>query len=112
MLKIKMNSWFKPSWLGGDAYQSLKRARVEYETGKGFRFTSATDVRRAVTVLEEALKEKVEVEGFGKGKPCFICGKPLDEKEGELRTICDECLNNDDAYSLYILKFQELMDAV
>ena len=110
LLKIKMNTWFKPSWLGGDAYQSLKKARVDYETGKGFRFTSTTDIPRAVAILEEALKEKVEVEGYGKDKPCFLCGKSIEQKEDEPRTICDGCLNNEDAYSLYVMKFQEQME--
>ena len=107
-----MNTWFKPSWLGGDAYQSLKKARVDYQTGKGFRFTSSTDIPRAVAILEETLKEKVEVEGYGKGKLCFICGKPIETAEEEPRTICDECVNNEDAYSLYVMKFQEIMEKV
>ena len=106
-----MNTWFKPPWLGGDVFPSLKQAGVDYEKGKGFRFTSSTNVLRAVSILSDALGEEVEVEGFGKGKPCFICGEPVPEKEGEeQRAICDECVKNEDAYSLYVLKFQELMD--
>ncbi|MCL4519673.1 MAG: hypothetical protein M1587_10820 [Thaumarchaeota archaeon] len=109
-MKIKINSWFKTPWMGGGAFQ-IRRARVDYETHKGFRFTSATDVPRAVSILEDALGDKVEVEGYGKGKPCFICGKSIDQ-EVETRTVCDECLANEDAYSLYVMKFQELMDNI
>ena len=108
-----MNTWFKLPWLGGDVFPSLRQARVDYEKGRGFKFSSSTNVPRAVSILSDALGEEIEVEGFGKGKPCFICGNAVPEKEGEeQRTICDECVNNEDAYSLYVMKFQEMMDKI
>jgi hypothetical protein len=99
--------------LGGDVFSGLKQAGVEYEKGKGFKFTQSTNIRRATTILSEALGQKVEFEGAERGKPCFICGNPVQRKEEESeRTLCDECINHEDAYSLYVMKFQQLLDNV
>jgi hypothetical protein len=95
ILKLQFNIWTKLPWLGGDVFSGLKQAGVEYEKGKGFKFTQSTNIRRATTILSEALGQKVEFEGVERGKPCFICGNPVQQKEEESeRTLCDECMNH------------------
>jgi hypothetical protein len=103
--KIALNSWFKLPWLGADVFQQLMRAGVKHDKQLGFKFTSATDKQRAISILRSALNEEVEIE-----RVCFICDSPIGEADIESPTLCDRCINADNAYSLYVLKFQSLLD--
>ena len=121
-----MDTWFKLPYVGGDVFRGLRASRVDYETGKGFRFTASTNLERACAIISEAIHEPVEVDEVGGGKAlkggkqrvCFICGEPRVpevekdqwEEEPRVRTICDECLRSEDAYPLYVLKFSDLMN--
>jgi hypothetical protein len=105
VLRIPFNKWFSLPRLGRDAFSELMKARVKYETRLGFKISSDTDLNRALSVLSNALDQKVELEWF-----CFICDKPLSENESSERTICSECRNREDAYAIYTMKFANLFE--
>ena len=108
-MKIVMNSWFRLPFVGKDVYADLMKAKVKRDTRLGFRFTSETNVSRALTILSNALDEPVEL-----AKACFICDGALeDEPEGSSpRTICIACEENPDSFDLYVMKFAKLMETV
>jgi len=114
-LKIKMDTWFKLPYVGSDVFRGLRASGVDYEKGMGFRFTSSTNLERATAIISEAIREPVEIESEavvkGKGRKCFICGEPKVEEESD-GTVCDDCMKGEDAYSLYVLKFSDLMNEV
>src|SRR5579875_913116 len=105
MKRIPQNKWFSLPRLGRDVFSELMRARVKYDTKFGFKFTPETDVQKALTTLSKALEEQVELESC-----CFICGKPLgtDDKPGAI--LCADCVNLEDAYALYTMKFAKIID--
>ena len=89
----------------------LMKARVEHDKKFGFRFTSATNVPRAISILSGVLGEAVEM-----SRTCFICEDALDDtplnsnSPGLERTLCQSCSENEDAYSFYMMKFAKLME--
>jgi hypothetical protein len=128
-MQITLNRWFNLPFLGRDVFADLMKAKVEHDKRLGFRFTSATNVGRALSVLSRVLQEPVEM-----ARSCFICENPLtssdstpeDEKgnssgvDGESMaqskmgemTLCAECQENPSAFELYVLKFAKLMETV
>jgi hypothetical protein len=107
-MKIALNKWFRLPQLGKEVFSDLMKARVKYDTKFGFQFTSATNVLRAAAILSAALGEDVEL-----SKTCFICDNTIDEGEEYLdATVCSECLKNENALDLYVMKFAKLMESV
>ncbi len=106
-MKIVLNSWFQLPFVGKEVYAELMKAKVKRDSRLGFRFTSETNVSRALTVLSNALDEPVEL-----AKACFICDGALEEDSGagSARTICKTCEGNSDAFDLYVMKFAKLME--
>ena len=90
-MKIVMNSWFQLPFVGKDVYADLMKAKVKRDPRLGFRFTSETNVSRALTILSNALDEPVEL-----AKACFICEGALEEESGTIssRSICKTCEGN------------------
>lgn len=105
MKRIAENTWFSLPRLGRDVFAELMRARVKYDTKLGFKFTSETDIPRALSILRRALDQQVELEAR-----CFICDNPLGEAEEPGAVICAECERKENAYALYTMKFASLME--
>lgn len=82
------------------------KAKVNYDSKFGFRFTSQTNVPRAITILSSALGEEVEVT-----KICFICGDSIEAVLMDA-SICNKCQERDDAYDLYMMQFAKLMENI
>jgi hypothetical protein len=104
-MRVSMNKWFSLPRLGREVFSDLMKSRVKYDTKFGFKITSETDVPRALSILSHALDQPVEL-----ASSCFICDKPLGENEKEGAVICLECAKEENAYSLYTMKFATLMD--
>ncbi|MHB2037591.1 MAG: hypothetical protein ACYCPW_12755 [Nitrososphaerales archaeon] len=104
-MRIALNKWFRLPQLGKDVFSDLMKAKVKYDTKFGFQFTSATNVTRALAVLSNALGDEVEL-----SRACFICDTVLEEDSSPDATICRSCLENKDAFDLYIMKFAKLME--
>jgi hypothetical protein len=110
-MKIVLNSWFQLPWVGRDVFSSLMRAKVENDKKFGFRFTSETNIPRALSILSSTLEEPVEL-----ARSCFICDNPLEgsvdsslDQEG---SICKDCESSPDSYDIYVMKFAKLMETV
>jgi len=104
-MKIALNKWFRLPQLGKDVFSDLMKAKVKYDTKFGFQFTSATNVPKALAVLSSALGVEAEL-----SRTCFICDSALDEISSPDATICQNCLENKDAFDLYKMKFAKLME--
>ncbi len=108
-MKIVLNSWFQLPWVGKEVYADLMKAKVKRDSRLGFRFTSETNVTRALSILSAALDEPVEL-----ARSCFMCDKALEESDSqaERRTICNDCESEQDSYDIYVMKFAKLMETV
>jgi hypothetical protein len=104
MRTLSINKWFPLPRLGPEYFSELRRARVVYDSKLGFKITSETDVRSALSTLSRALGEDFEL-----GRSCFICDNSIGGDEVS-RIICTKCADSDDAYVIYALKFASLMD--
>ncbi len=104
-MKISMNKWFRLPQLGKDVFSDLMKAKVKYDTKFGFQFTSATNVQRALSVISSALGQDVEL-----ARSCFICDNPLDDEASPDASICALCLENENAFDLYRMRFARLME--
>jgi hypothetical protein len=82
------------------------RSRVQYDSKLGFKFTSSTNVPKALQILSDALDDQVIT-----ATSCFICEKALGSEEKKDAVVCSECLSSKDAYALYTMRFVQLMDA-
>jgi hypothetical protein len=80
------------------------RAKVKYDSKFGFKFASDTDVERALTILSRAMGQPVEIESR-----CFICDRSLGDRDEPKSSLCSECINREDAYALYTMKFASLL---
>jgi hypothetical protein len=113
-MRIVVGSWFKLQFLGKDAFSSLMRAGVKYKSGSGFMITEETDIKQAVSIIESATSEEVEV--FLR---CFICGReacagcPFLEN-CDRTSVSTNCLCNEhsgpDSFSAYKSLFSSLID--
>jgi len=96
--------------MGKETYADLMRAKVKRDPKFGFKFASDTNTNRALSILSAALNEPVEL-----AKTCFVCESPIEE-EAELlgyeSSLCSNCMNNEDAYDLYVMKFAKLMESI
>lgn len=106
MKKITQNVWFSLPRLGSQVFSDLMRTRIQYDPKLGFRITSSTNVTRALQILSDALGEPVTL-----ATACFICSKPLGQDEKKDAIVCQECLDSENAYALYTMKFVQLMDS-
>ncbi|MGI0084976.1 MAG: hypothetical protein ACREBQ_07830 [Nitrososphaerales archaeon] len=100
-----MNKWFPLPRVGSECFAELRRASVAYDSKFGFKFTSGTDVQRALSALSAALGE-----GFELQSSCFICDGPTEDSETSGGTLCQRCATSEDAYALYTMKFARLME--
>ena len=108
--RLSLDRWFSLPRLGKDTFSDLMKARVKYDTKFGFMLTSSTDTTRALSILSSALDEEVAL-----ASACFICDKPFEgneTSEGKELTLCQDCLRNEDAFSLYKMKFANLMESL
>jgi hypothetical protein len=107
-LKIITDKWFQLPWIGKETYADLMKAKVKRDSKFGFKFASDTNASRALSILSAALGESVEL-----ARSCFICDGPI-EGEAEIAvfesTLCTNCMKNEDAYDLYIMRFAKLME--
>jgi hypothetical protein len=107
-MKIVMNKWFELPWVGKETYADLMKAKVKQDKKFGFKITSETNMSRALSILSAALDEPVEV-----ARSCFLCDGPIEE-EAEVgvseSSLCGNCVRNEDAYDLYVMKFAKLME--
>lgn len=112
-MKIMLEEYFRLPRLGKDVFISLMKAGVEYERGKGFRFTEGTDVPRAVGIIEAATDKKLELI-----LKCYMDGKPAGCESCDYRYVCnrvevsnyclcDDCYKDDKTVSAYYFKFAE-----
>ena len=88
----------------------LMKAKVKRDPKFGFKFVSDTNTGRALSILSGSLEEPVEL-----ARSCFLCDNPIeDEMEfaGYETSLCSNCVKNEDAYDLYIMKFAKLMETV
>ncbi|MDA4130595.1 MAG: hypothetical protein OK457_07470 [Thaumarchaeota archaeon] len=109
-MKIVLNKWFQLPYVGKETYSDLMKARVKRDSKFGFKFSSETNVTRALSVLSTALDEKFEL-----ARSCFVCDNPIEDQEesqGQESSLCSACTKNEDAYDLYMMKFAKLMENV
>jgi hypothetical protein len=102
-----MNKWFGLPQLGTEVFLELKRTGIKYDKRFGFQITSSTDVSKVLSILSNALGTEVRV-----SRSCFICEKALDENSREDSMICVDCMNNENSYDLYCMKFAKLMETL
>ena len=109
-MKIAANRWFQLPWIGKETYSDLMKAKVKRDAKFGFKFASDTNTARALSILSAALDEPVEL-----ARTCFLCDNAI-EDESELlgyeSSMCSNCVKNEDAYDLYVMKFAKLMETV
>ncbi|MEM3386796.1 MAG: hypothetical protein QXN08_03895 [Nitrososphaerales archaeon] len=114
-MEILLGEPFRLPRLGEDVFRRLMRdVRLEYDRQKRvFRTTTQTDLYQLSTLLSEVLKEPIIYT-----VKCFICGSDAGCTSCEYSNICDRllvsqnclcknCLNKEDAYTLYCMRVAE-----
>ena len=114
MKEIVFGEWFNLPMLSRDLFSKLMSAKLMYEKSKGFRVSEKTDLYTVLSILEITLGEEV-----GLVSKCYICMESVSTRDGgyeryDLRryshnTICSRCSKNEDAYTIYTMRFAESM---
>lgn len=114
-MRIIVGEWFRLPQVEGDVFRSLvKEAGLQYDKTKGYLASSKTDLGLLTNILENALKEKVEVM-----LKCFICGDSVECAECKYNDvcksskvfqscICKDCDGKEEVSNIYSMRFTEL----
>jgi hypothetical protein len=105
--QIPLNKWFQLPWLGQDVFPRLMRAGVKHDKRFGFKITAETDAQRALSIIASAIGQEVEIE-----RECAVCGNGMTGREIAGATVCQNCVQSEDAFDLYTMKFASMMDAI
>lgn len=69
-MRILLGAWFTLPRLGTAVFSSLMKQQVKYDRALGFKLDVDTDLGGAITTLESALGEEIELI-----LRCSVCGK-------------------------------------
>lgn len=68
-MRILLGAWFTLPRLGTAAFSALMKQQVKYDRALGFKLDADTDLAGAITTLESALGEEIELT-----LRCSVCG--------------------------------------
>jgi hypothetical protein len=110
-VKIVIGSWFNLPRLGTDVFSSLMKAGVKYDKGRGFMFSSETDLQAATRTIGRATDEEVEL-----SVRCFVCLREAcvscpfqgicDRRTVSSMCLCEDHFSAPDAYTGYVQAFE------
>ncbi len=104
MKKFYLNRWFSLPTLGKDIFRELMQCGVKYDKKFGFRISSETNLTRFTSAISDALGEEIEI-----ARSCYICDDPI---ESEKATLCENCIDSSNSFSLYVAKFEAQMEGL
>ena len=106
-MKIVVGSWFSLPRLGSEAYSSLVKTGVKYESGMGFMLTPDCDLASAVRIIRRAVGGEVQL-----SVRCVVCLKEAcpdcpyegvcDRRLVSPLCLCEEHHGQEGAYDLYV----------
>jgi hypothetical protein len=106
-LIVVVGEWFRLPRLGREVFVSLMKTGLVYDKARGFRAEADADLIKIASILKGVLEEDFEFV-----PRCFTCDSIIEcyscayyqacgVKSLTQNCLCEECVNNRDALSVY-----------